>query len=63
MVRSTSIENSVYYGDEVLLQNGSIGKKITNHEIIDNANVVKDINVVLELRSRKTVEQSIFKID
>jgi hypothetical protein len=30
--------------------------KITNHDIIDNANVVEDINAVLELRSRKTVK-------
>jgi len=30
--------------------------KITNHAIIDNANVVEDINAVLELRNRKTFE-------
>lgn len=30
--------------------------KITNHDIIDNANVVEDINAVLELRNRKTFE-------
>lgn len=28
--------------------------KITNHDIIDNANVVEDINAVLELRNSKT---------
>lgn len=30
--------------------------KITNHDIIDDANIVEDINAVLELRGRKTVK-------